>query len=157
VLALSRWLLSGLVCVLLGDTLHAAKPEQLLADFARAQLITVTAERGCTLFDVFVAQTPDQRAQGLMRIEQLDEHEGMIFLYERTANISMWMKNTIISLDMLFIAADATVASIHTDAVPMSEDIIHSGTAVAAVLELNAGSAERFGIRPGDRIIITSR
>ncbi len=92
-----------------------------------------------------------------MHIEAMDEYEGMIFLYEQPAEISMWMKNTLIPLDMLFVTSDATIASVHNNAVPMSEAIISSGSSVAAVIELNAGAADRFGIQAGDRIIIPAR
>ena len=119
----------------------------------RTQLIVDTRGHGCVLFDVYVAQGPAQRAQGLMHIETMDRHEGMIFLYPQEGRISMWMKNTLISLDMLFIDKESKVAHLHAGAVPLSETIIDSGADVVAVIELNAGSINDFGIETGNRII----
>jgi uncharacterized membrane protein (UPF0127 family) len=117
------------------------------------RLIISTASRGCILFDVYVAQTPQQRSQGLMHIESMGQYEGMIFLYAEESSISMWMKNTLIPLDMLFIDRDNHIAHIHKNAVPQSEDIIDSGSAVVGVLELAGGAADYFAIKSGDRMI----
>ena len=147
-------LLRGLLLLcLLTQGVYAAEPAFFLRGFQQTKLIIDTESHGCILFDVYVAQTPEQRAQGLMRIESMQRYEGMIFLYAEEANISMWMKNTLIPLDMLFIDANARIARIHKNAVPMSEEIIESGKAVVGVIELNGGSADYFGIRNGDRII----
>ncbi len=131
----------------------AARPEYFVRDFPRAQLIIDTQERGCVLFDVYVAQSPAQRAQGLMHIEAMDQYEGMIFLYPQEGRISMWMKNTLISLDMLFIDKQSKIANMHAGAVPLAETIIDSGTNVIAVIELKAGAINYFGIETGNRII----
>jgi uncharacterized membrane protein (UPF0127 family) len=133
--------------------LHAAKPEHLLKKFPRSKLIINTSDSKCILFDVYVAQTPEHRSQGLMHIESMGSYEGMIFIYSASLRISMWMKNTLLPLDMLFIDKDLKIASIHADAVPHSEEIIKSGKEVAAVIELNAGSINRFNIKTGNRII----
>jgi uncharacterized membrane protein (UPF0127 family) len=143
------------VCVVMTftDELRAAKPENLLRGFPRTKLIIDTSGSGCILFDVYVAQTPEHRSQGLMYIESMADYEGMIFIYSASLQISMWMKNTLIPLDMLFIDKDLKIASMHPDAVPHSEEIIESGKQVAAVIELNAGSIKRFNIKSGNRII----
>jgi len=143
----------SLVCLLLLQGVNAAEPAFFLRGFQQSKLIIDTESRGCVLFDVYVAQTPEQRAQGLMRIESMQRYEGMIFLYAEEASISMWMKNTLIPLDMIFISRNARIANIHRNAVPMSEEIIDSGAAVIAVIELNGGAADYFGISNGDRII----
>ena len=130
-----------------------AQPAFFLRDFVKSRLIIDTKQSGCVLFDVYVAQSAEQRSQGLMHIESLDKYEGMIFLYPQEGNIAMWMKNTLIPLDMFFIGRNSRVKTVHRNAVPMSEDIIESGGLVVAVLELNGGSADYFGIDPGDRII----
>ena len=78
---------------------------------------------------------------------------GMLFIYERDKPISMWMKNTLIPLDMLFLARDGRIVRIAARAVPMSLQTISSGEEVAAVLELNGGTADRLGIAAGDRVI----
>ncbi len=131
---------------------RAAEPADLLKDFARDQLIIVTGFR-CIRFTVYVANDQQQRAQGLMYIRSMPADEGMIFLYPEPVLISMWMKNTLIPLDMIFIAADFSVSSIAKETEPMSETIIDSEYRVQAVLELGGGIAEYFGIREGDQII----
>jgi uncharacterized membrane protein (UPF0127 family) len=135
------------------QTTLAAEPAFFLREFKQTRLIIDTKARGCVLFDVYVAQTNAQRAQGLMNIESMGRYEGMIFLYAQEAAISMWMKNTRIPLDMLFIGRNRRITRIHKNAVPMSEDIIESGSTVVAVLELNGGAADYFAISPDDRII----
>ena len=91
-----------------------------------------------------------------MFIESMDLYEGMLFVYPDSSLISMWMKNTLISLDMLFIDSQLRVAHIHKGAVPLSEDIIDSQVPVSGVIELNAGATGRFSIATGDQIILTS-
>ena len=88
-----------------------------------------------------------------MHVRDVPDGWGMLFVYEREQEISMWMKNTHVSLDMLFIRADGTVASIATDTKPLSLKSIHSGEPVTRVLELKAGTARRWGIKPGDRLL----
>jgi uncharacterized membrane protein (UPF0127 family) len=77
---------------------------------------------------------------------------GMLFDFEQVAPVAMWMKNTYLPLDMLFIRADGTVARIAADTEPLSTKVIPSGEPVLAVLELNAGTTARLGIRAGDRV-----
>lgn len=132
---------------------HSATPADLLRDFDRTQLIIDSSSHGCLLFDIYIANTRKQRSQGLMFIRSMDEYEGMLFIFSEPAEISMWMKNTLISLDMLFINDQLKIITIHSDATPMSTDIISSGGTASGVLELNGGIAEKFGISPGDQII----
>jgi uncharacterized membrane protein (UPF0127 family) len=129
----------------------SAEPAHLLRGFERARVI-ITAKTSCILFDLYVAGTPEQRSQGLMYIHSMGQYEGMLFMYARQAEISMWMKNTLIPLDMLFLDQQQSISSVHANAVPLSEDIISSGAVVSGVIELNGGAAGQFGIRSGDRI-----
>ena len=122
-----------------------------VVEFPRAELAVATAA-GELRLDVEVARTPVQRAQGLMFRTALAPDAGMLFLYDPPNQVVMWMHNTILSLDILFIAADGRVARIVANTTPMSETIIESREPVSAVLELLAGSARRLGIRPGDRV-----
>ena len=131
---------------------QAAEPADLLRDFSRDQLIVVTGFR-CIRFNVYVANDREQRAQGLMYIRSMPADEGMIFLYPEPVLISMWMKNTLISLDMIFIASDFSVSSIIKETEPMSEAILDSEYRVLAVLELGGGVADYYAIREGDQII----
>ena len=124
-----------------------------LASFERAELVIETAAGGKHSFQVELALTPEQQAQGLMFRRELAEDAGMLFLYRRSGFVSMWMKNTLIPLDMVFIAADGRIAYVAERTVPGSLASISAGEPVKAVLELNGGTAARLGIRPGDRVI----
>ena len=141
--------------VLLSTTQHtpAAQPADLLKEFDRAQLLIETTNSGCVLFNVYIATNSQQRSQGLMYIRSMAADEGMLFIYSQPAQISMWMKNTLIPLDMLFIGTTSRISSIHENAEPLSEAIIQSKDIVAGVLELNGGAARRYGITPGNRLI----
>ncbi len=120
-------------------------------DFRETPLTLETAS-GAHRFTAEVAETPAQRERGLMFRETMPEDHGMIFDYHHDANISMWMKNTILPLDMVFISADGTVFDVVKGAVPYSLDVISSGGMVRAVLEVNAGTVDRIGIRRGDKV-----
>jgi len=144
---------AGLLLVLVGLTAVrclAAEPASLLAGFPRAPGLLVTAT-SCHVLDLYIALSPEQRGQGLMYVRELGEHEGMLFPGEVPYRVSMWMKNTYIPLDMLFIAEDGRITGIAANTVPLSEATISSATPVSAVLELNGGFAERHAVRPGDR------
>lgn len=103
-------------------------------------------------FMVEVARTNDDRARGLMFRSTMPQDQGMLFDFERDELITMWMKNTYLSLDMIFIFADGRIHRIESRTEPESERVISSGVPVRAVLELNANVANRLGLRPGDRI-----
>ena len=121
------------------------------AGFPRAELVVETRTEELRL-TVEVARTPAQRAQGLMFRTRLDPQTGMLFLFGSEGEVGMWMKNTLISLDMLFIGDDERVKRIVPRTTPLSEKTIRSGEPAVAVLELAAGSAARLGIRVGDRV-----
>ena len=130
-----------------------AEPAHLLQDFGRMGVLIETSNGPCVFIDAYVATDRAAKAQGLMYIESLGEFEGMLFIHSRPAKISMWMKNTLIPLDMLFVRDDQTIATIVIDTVPLSTDTIFSREPVTTVLELNAGSAQRWGIQVGDRVL----
>ncbi len=131
----------------------ALQPAGLMRGFDQGHLVLVTASR-CIFLDIFLARSREQRAQGLMYVERMELHEGMLFVYPGADIIRMWMKNTLIPLDMVFALSDGRVAQIHENARPHDTSIISSGEPVSLVLELNAGAAARFGIRPGDRVTL---
>ena len=120
--------------------------------FATSSLSLVTA-KGRYRFIVEVAVDGPQRSQGLQFRQTLAAHAGMLFDYGRTRQVAMWMKNTLVPLDILFISADGRVVNIAADTVPGSLTSIPSSGPVRAVLEINAGTAARLGIVPGDRVI----
>lgn len=103
-------------------------------------------------FRVEIAETPSQRDQGLMWRRQMLPGTGMLFDFERTEPVVMWMKNTYIPLDMLFITAKGLIINIARDTTPHSTDFISSAGPVLSVLELPAGTVKTLGIRAGDRV-----
>lgn len=123
-----------------------------LASFSREALTIMSGDKSHK-FAVELALTHRQQMQGLMFRRSMAPDAGMLFVYRREEPTAMWMKNTFIPLDMLFIAADGKIARIAERTVPMSETVISSGGPVVAVLELNAGTASRLGLKPGDKIL----
>jgi uncharacterized membrane protein (UPF0127 family) len=118
---------------------------------AEDHLELITAA-GARTIDIEVAATPEQQALGLMFRTSLADTKGMLFPYGAPRELTMWMKNTYIPLDMVFIRADGTVHRIEVKAEPLSERVISSGGPVTAVLELAGGAAERLGLKPGDQV-----
>jgi uncharacterized protein len=128
----------------------------LLAGVAYAQALetlSIAMQAGQRqTFKVEVARNDADRAQGLMFRRSMPADQGMLFDFARVEPVSMWMQNTYLPLDMLFIRADGTIARIAADTEPLSTRTIPSGEPVLAVLELNAGTAAKLGIKPGDRV-----
>lgn len=131
------------------------QPTQL-REFARDTL-TIERRDGRDTFRVWLAYTPTEQQQGLMWIRELPRDQGMLFVLDAPRDMDMWMKNTYVSLDMLFFDPEGRISHIHRNATPLSEDIISSRGTVAGVLELLAGEAARRGIRAGDRILLPKR
>jgi uncharacterized membrane protein (UPF0127 family) len=132
--------------------LYASPLFAQLAQFPTAPLTIHTAS-GPHRFTVELATSPAQMMQGLMFRQSLAPDAGMLFDYQAPSMASMWMKNTLIPLDMLFVDATGHIVNIHERAVPGSLDTIAAAAPVRAVIELNGGTAARLGIRPGDRVI----
>lgn len=126
-----------------------------LVSFSREGL-TVRSGDKTHKFSVELALNRRQHSQGLMFRRQMAPDAGMLFVYRREESMAMWMKNTFVPLDMLFIARDGTVRRIAERTVPMSEEVIPSEGPVVAVLELNAGTVSRLGIKAGDKVISKS-
>ena len=105
-----------------------------------------------TMFIAEIADTEELRTRGLMFRHFLPEDKAMLFDYEQPRPVAMWMKNTNISLDMLFIREDGTIAAIAEDTVPQSLDTISVQEPVRGVLELAAGTVKRLGLRPNDKV-----
>ena len=100
-------------------------------------------------FDVWIADTTPRRAQGLMFVKSLAPLRGMLFVYPQPRVVSMWMKNTLIPLDMLFFDAEGRLVSIKHDARPLDETPVPGGDAIRYVLEINGGLAAELGIELG--------
>lgn len=147
----ARILLLGLL-ITAGAAVAQRELPPLDESFEESVLVIVAAT-GCHRFDVYLALEQEQQRRGLMFVRDLPERRGMLFVYENDAFLSMWMKNTFIPLDMLFVRADLTIASIAEDTEPQSLRSIAATEPVRYVLELNAGTSRRLGIRPGDRLV----
>lgn len=123
--------------------------------WSRAPVTELRIERaagGSVSFQVEVAASDAEKAKGLMFRTKLGDGEGMLFPYGRSQEITMWMRNTYIPLDMIFIRADGTIHRIEANTEPLSDRVIASNGDVFAVLEIAGGGAERHGIRAGDRV-----
>ena len=114
--------------------------------------IEIVSKNGVHPFSVELASNDAERARGLMFRKALPEGQGMLFDFKRDSPVSFWMHNTYISLDMIFIAGDGRIVHVVEDAKPQSDDLIPSGGPVRAVLEVIAGTAQKLGIAPGDRV-----
>ncbi len=121
------------------------------ASFERDELKIVSGDQSYK-FNIELAVTPAQQEQGLMFRTTMAPDAGMLFLYDNPHILTMWMKNTILPLDMVFFGADGRIIHLVKRAVPQSLSIISSGEAARAVLELNAGTIERLHLKLGDRI-----
>ena len=121
---------------------------------AAAQLdpLEIATRNGVVVLEVEMARTEQQRTTGLMYRKELPERQGMLFDFGADQMVYMWMKNTYIPLDMLFIRADGAIARIAAMTTPMSEATISSGEPVRAVLEIPGGAAKRLGIAVGDKV-----
>ncbi|MCW5717314.1 MAG: DUF192 domain-containing protein [Bauldia sp.] len=118
----------------------------------RPETIVIHTDTGDHVFTVEWAVTDAERARGLMfRTEMAPDH-GMVFDFFREGPVSFWMRNTLISLDMIFIRSDGTVLSIAQNTTPLSDTAVPSNGAVRYVLEVIGGTAARLSIDPGDKI-----
>ena len=119
--------------------------------FAKDKL-SIDTTNGRKTFDVELALSDMQHSQGLMYRRKLGPDAGMLFDYRYSQRVTMWMRNTYIPLDMIFIGADGRVVNITERAIPLSDAIIASKGRVRAVLEVNGGTVSRLGIRPGAKV-----
>ncbi len=162
--AKERMMTTGLLLVLavLSSSVAACSPQSdtrtakvasLDAAFERDTLVVVTNDGNRLDFDVYLAMDFEQQRRGLMFVRDLPERTGMLFVYEEDAIHSMWMKNTYISLDIVFARSDGSVSSVIRDTEPQSLSSLQSIEPVAFVLELNAGVTRRYNIGNKSRLI----
>jgi uncharacterized membrane protein (UPF0127 family) len=144
--------LAALALVLSSLATAAGFAPAQLRDFPQDQL---TLQHGSTRIDlqIWVADTDARQSQGLMFLTELPQGYGMLFPLTEPRIMNMWMKNTYVPLDMVFIGIDGQVLRIATDTVPQSTDIISSGAVVGGVLEIRAGESKRLGLKVGDRVL----
>lgn len=151
-----------IAAALLGMSLAACSPQPAVKagtvpdldgsfEFAVLEIVTDSGKR--LEFDVYLAKDANQHRRGLMFVREMPDTTGMLFVYDSDDIRSMWMKNTFISLDMVFARSDGTVASVIANTTPRSLRSNRSTEPVGYVLELNAGTASRFGIGEGSRLV----
>ncbi len=123
-----------------------------LAHAADQRVVEIATKTGVHAFAVELMTTDAERAQGLMNRKELPEGQGMLFDFHRDQEVGFWMKNTYISLDMIFIRSDGRIMRIAENTEPLSEKIVPSTTPVRGVLEVIAGTSRKLGIAVGDRV-----
>ncbi|WP_375464497.1 DUF192 domain-containing protein [uncultured Methylobacterium sp.] len=138
--------------LLAGSAILLPRAPAFAQDAAKTEPLGIRSRDGVHRFDVEVMRDDAERSRGLMFRRSMAPNHGMLFDFERSAPVAMWMKNTYLPLDMVFIRADGTVAYIAADTEPLSTAIIQSPEPVLSVLELNAGTAAKLGLRVGDTV-----
>lgn len=136
-------------------TIYVAFAIALVLSVARAgegadEPLEIVTATGSHAFEVELATTPQQLTTGLMRRRSMPANHGMLFDFQAQQPVRMWMKDTFIPLDMVFISKQGIVVTVKRGAQPESEDVISSVLPAYAVLEVNAGVAQRIGLLPGD-------
>jgi len=144
---LARAIFFAAILLVAGEALLRAP-----AGAAGQDTIEIVTRSGVHAFAVELATNDAERERGLMYRKELPEGHGMLFDFQQDRPVSFWMHNTYISLDMIFIQGDGRILSIAANTEPMSDALVPSGGPVRAVLEVIAGSANRFSIVPGDRV-----
>lgn len=139
------------------DTPEGAPPNVTAKDldraFQRSSLQIATPDARLHDFNIWIADDDQHRARGLMFIKELKADDGMLFIYPEPHPVAMWMKNTYVPLDMLFVAADGKVLRVVANTKPLSLDTIESGGPALGVIELAAGTAARLKIVPGAQVM----
>jgi len=129
-------------------------PAPAVAQEVRVPLAIETADGARHVFQVELADEPEERQSGLMFRQEMARDHGMLFDFGRARKITMWMRNTPLPLDMIFADSDGRIVHIHENAVPYSEATISSRRRAKYTLEVNAGVARDLGLTPGDRLMV---
>ncbi len=119
----------------------------------KQQAIGIESNGKISIINAYIADTQSKRKRGLMHVENMPEDAGMLFVFDPPRTVSMWMKNTLIELDIIFIDQDQKVIKIHKNAQPYSLESISSGLAVKWVVEINGKASDLWEIKPGDQLI----
>ena len=138
--------------VLPSEQVHAKQPKADPNAVLPVEKLKIKTSNGIFNFTVEIADQAHERAKGLMHRETMLPTHSMLFKFGKKETILMWMKNTPLSLDMVFLRKDGSVSSIARNTVPFSEKIIASREPVSFVLELNAGIAAQIGLKANDKI-----
>lgn len=145
-----------LACLASGPALAAGQAHHASLEHLASEALVVRTAGGDHRFNVWIADDFVSRARGLMYVDDMEPDQGMLFLFAPPEQVGFWMRNTYLSLDLLFIAPDGRIVNIIERAQPLSLDSLESEGAVSGVLEVLGGTVERIGIRPGDLVISPS-
>jgi len=149
----ARALLAAALLIAASAALAQSTPPEPLSAFPQSLLAIRTSSGKVVNFKIWEADTQKREEQGMMFIREMDEHTGMLFMFPENKPVTMWMKNTYVSLDLLFLNAQGKIDYIAEKATPRSEAIIGPPTPEFAVLELKGGACQRFGIKVGDKVL----
>lgn len=149
------WLLV-MACLLTGPAQAGGQRPEASLEQLSSESLEVHGAQGTHRFTVWIADDFESRARGLMFVREMDPARGMLFLFDPPEQVGFWMRNTYLSLDLLFIAPGGQIVNIIERARPLSLDSLASDGAVSGVLELLGGTVARLGIRPGDRVVSPS-
>ena len=152
-LTAARAALAALLMLAAGAAMAQSTTPEPLSAFPQSLLAIKTSGGKVVNFKIWLADTAEREHQGLMFIRDLDVHAGMLFMFPENDRVIMWMKNTYIPLDLLFLNARGQIDYIAANATPLSEKRIGPPTPEFAVLELKGGACDQFGIKVGDRVM----
>jgi uncharacterized membrane protein (UPF0127 family) len=133
---------------------QSSEGDDLDSAFAKDTLVIAASEHACYVFDIYLALTRAQQARGLMHVRTMPQFTGMLFVYRQPRALSMWMKNTYIPLDILFIRADGSIANIETNTEPLSLESVSAIEPLNYALELNAGVTDHLRIDTDSRVFL---
>ena len=119
----------------------------------KQQAIGIESNGKISIINAYIADTQSKRKRGLMHVENMPEDAGMLFVFDPPRTVSMWMKNTLIELDIIFIDQDQKVIKIHKNAQPHNLESISSELAVKWVVEINGKASDLWEIKPGGQLI----
>jgi uncharacterized protein len=149
---MSKWVSTAfLICVF--SIASWSRLDAQESEHAALDTLTIQTSSGPSVFHIEVMRSDEERERGLMYRRFMPADRGMLFDFKPEQTVMMWMKNTYISLDMLFISRDGHIVNIAENTEPLSERIIPSAVPVAAVLEINAGTVARLHIHRSDQVI----
>lgn len=149
---LARLCLASSLALALSAPLSLPAGAEPAAAAQQREPLEIVSKNGTHAFSVEVMRDDASRARGLMFRRSMPANQGMLFDFGVPQPVAMWMKNTYLPLDMVFIRKDGTIARIAADTEPLSTQVIPSNEPVISVLELNAGTAASLGLQPGDRV-----
>ncbi|UXN63842.1 DUF192 domain-containing protein [Phyllobacterium sp. A18/5-2] len=144
--------LAGLAIILIAAVPALALDQAPMHLPIDAAPLSVNTAKGDVPFRVEIADTNEERERGLMFRTDLKDNSAMLFVFDATRPVTMWMENTPSALDMLFLDDNGRISAIRENAVPFSRDVISSGEPVRFVVEVKAGTARRLGLTIGDKV-----